>query len=94
MTNQKAAKPGLYYINKARLPTSIPSKTLDMLYKSIIAPHFDYYSVILGTCNQSSFHKVQKLRNRAARISTGVGRYESPTAALSTMKWHDLKRNA
>ena len=36
------------------------------------------------------FIKVQKLQNRAARISTSVGRYESVTAALSTMKWHNL----
>ena len=62
-----------------------------VLYESIIAPDFDYCSVIWGTCNQSSFHKVQKLQNRAARISTGVGRYESATAALITMKWHYLR---
>ena len=62
-----------------------------MLYKSIIVPPFDYCNVIWGKCNQSSFHKVQKLQNRAARMSTCVGRYESATAALSTMKWHNLR---
>ena len=56
-----------------------------------IAPHFDYCNVIRSTCNQSSFHKVQKLQNRAARISTGVVRYDSATAAFSTMKWHNLR---
>ena len=61
-----------------------------MLYKSIIATQFDYCNVIWGTCNQSSFRKVQKFQNRAARISTDLGRYESATAALSTMKWHNL----
>ena len=86
---EKKVKPGLYYLNKAR--SLIPSNTLDMLYKSIIVPHFDYCNVIWGTCNQSSFHKVQKLQNRAARISTGVGRYESATARLRTMKWHNLR---
>ena len=86
---EKKVNPGLYYLNKAR--SLIPSKTLVMPYKSIIVPHFDYFNVIWGTCNQSSFHKVQKLQNRAARISTGVGRYEPATAALSTMKWHNLR---
>ena len=86
---EKRVKLGLYCLNKAR--SLIPSKTLDVLYKSIIAPHFDYCNIILGTCNRSSFHKVQKHQNRAARISTGVGRHEFATTALSTMKWHNLR---
>ena len=62
-----------------------------MLYKSIIAPHFDYCNIILGTCNRSSFYEVQKLQTRAARISTGVSRHEFATTALSTMNWHNLR---
>ena len=37
------------------------------IYKSIIAPHFDYCATILYLCDETSFIRMQRLQNRAMR---------------------------
>ena len=44
-----------------------PFETLLCIYSALVQPHFDYCSVaVWGNC--ISFHLLQKLQNRAARI--------------------------
>lgn len=37
------------------------------IYKSVIAPHFDFCATLLYLCDESSFERMQKLQNRAMR---------------------------
>jgi len=37
------------------------------IYKSVIAPHFDYCATLLYLCDEASFDRLQKLQNRAMR---------------------------
>ena len=86
-TVKKKLQPGMYsYLIH-------PGHSICYIRASRTAPHFDYCNIIWGTCNQMSFHNVHKLQNRAARIPTGAGRYESATAALNTLKWHNLRES-
>ena len=61
-----------------------------MLYKTIIAPHFDYCNVVWGRCNQSLCNKLQVLQNRAAKIITCTRIYDSSSQALSELNWKNL----
>ena len=69
----------------------LDKKSLNMLYNAILAPHFDYYDVIWGTCNTATHHKVQIMQNRAAKIITGVTRYDSSTEGLNALTGIILK---
>jgi len=68
----------------------IPTHFQSMLYKTIIAPHFDYCNVVWGTCNKSLKYKLQVLQNRAAKIITRTNRYGSSTQALIDLNWKNL----
>jgi len=46
----------------------VPFDTLQTMYTSLVQPHFDYCSEIWGCCQKNLSTKLQKLRNRAARI--------------------------
>ena len=61
-----------------------------MLYKCIIAPHFDYCNVVWGRCNKTLSMKLQILQNRAAKIINGTSRYSSSTQALNELNWKNL----
>ena len=51
----------------SRLARQITMGARISIYKSIIAPHFDYCSSLLFLCNQTAFDRLQKLQNRAMR---------------------------
>ena len=63
----------------------LPAKTLSLLYKSIIPPHMDYCNTIWATCNVNDFDMIEKLQNRATKITTGAKWLDSSSQAL-----HDL----
>ena len=50
-----------------RIRPFAPLSTLQFIYNSLIQPHFDYCSVVWGTCGKILGAKLQKLQNRAAR---------------------------
>jgi len=55
-----------------RIKPFVPSETLIQLYTSLITPYFDYCSEVWCDLNQGISDKLQKMQNRAARISTGA----------------------
>ena len=61
-----------------------------MLYKTIIAPHFDYCNIVWGRCNNMLNNKLQVMQNRAAKIITGRSVRDSSSQALSDLKWKNL----
>lgn len=86
---RKKVLTGLYFLRKAA--NFIPKHHQSMLYKSIVAPHFDYCNVVWGRCNKTLSTKLQVLQNRAAKIITSTSRYGSSTQALNDLKWKNLE---
>ena len=79
---------GLYFLKRSN--NILPKNIQSMLYKTIIAPHFDYCNVVWGRCNKFLCNKLQVLQNRAAKIITGTRRYDSSSQALSDLNWKNL----
>lgn len=52
----------------ARISRRLPMQHRILLYKSIIAPHFEYCPSVLFTCDENQIAKLQKLQNRAMRV--------------------------
>lgn len=59
-----ARKIGLF----SRISKNLTYKARVSVYKSIIAPHFDYCASLLLIANKSEMDKMQKLQNKAMRI--------------------------
>ena len=53
-----------------RIRPFVPHRTLQLIFTSLIQPHFDYCSVVWGNCGKTLASKLQKLQNRAARVLT------------------------
>ena len=68
----------------------IPPHTLTMLYNSIIAPNFDYRSVVWDTCGVTEKKKLQVLQNMSAKIINGTSYYSLATEALAQLNWDAL----
>ncbi len=88
---RKKVLTGLYFLRKAS--NCIPKHHQSMLYKSIIAPHFDYCNVVWGRCNKTLCSKLQVLQNRAAKIITAISRYGSSTQLFETCNGKVLMTN-
>ena len=56
------------------------------VYKTIIAPYFEYCPTILYYCNEGEKQALQKLQNRAMRIILKVNRYTHITSMLECLK--------
>ena len=54
-----------------RMKEYAPISTLIKAYNAIILSHFDYYSLVWDECADYLLTKLQKLKNRAARVITG-----------------------
>lgn len=72
------------------------SKNLDFMsrirvYKTIVAPHFEYCSM-LYMCNESKFQRLQKLQNRAMRIIIGCNRRTRVKDMLNALCWMSIKQ--
>ena len=65
----------------------MPRKTLITIYNLLVQSHFDYCSVVWGSCSQSLS---QKLQNRAARVLT-FSNFDSCTEELfRELRWVKL----
>ena len=84
----KKVSTGLYFLRKST--NVLPKHVQSMLYKTIIAPHFDYCNIVWGRCNKQLQNKLQVLQNRAAKIITGTSVYGSSSQALTELKWKTL----
>ena len=51
-----------------RIRNSLPKEYLEMLYKTIVEPHFRYCNTVWGPCGDTLLNRLQALQNRAARI--------------------------
>ncbi len=53
-----------------RVKKYVSQDTLELMYHSLVLPFFDYCSLVWNNCSQTLKDKVQRLQNRAARVST------------------------
>ena len=66
---------------------------LNIIYQSIILPHFDYSDTIWQSCSNIFLDQLQKLQNRAGRILLGINpyRHTSIFQIHDLLKWETLK---
>ena len=66
----------------------LPLQFLNMIYISLIQPHFDYCITIWGSCAKKHISILQKLQNRAARAVTGIFDYnQSVSEIIRSLNW-------
>ena len=87
---RKKILPGLYMLKKCK--GILPSKTLSLVFKSIVSPHMDYCDVIWSNCSDNDIDIIQKLQSRAAKIITGAKWSDSSTQALLELNWDNIKK--
>lgn len=75
-----------------RLKNTVSSYTKNIIYKSIIAPNFEYCNTIVLNYSQSSVTMLQKLQNRAMRIILGVNRYTEISKMLDTLGYMSINQ--
>lgn len=74
----------------SRVAKNLTAKATITLYKSIIAPHFDYCSSLLFLADSEDKQAFQRLQNRAMRIILWANRYTSVSMMLETLKWQSV----
>ena len=57
-----------------RVRNVLPQRTLNLLYKSLIGPHFDYCDEVRGNACKTFLSKLEKLQNAAGKIVLGIPR--------------------
>ena len=68
----------------------VPPATLHLIYKALIQPHFDYCSVVWGSCGIKLADKLKKLQNCAARALT-FSSYDADASQLfQNLNWKNL----
>ena len=65
--------------------------TLIIIYKSIIQPHFDYWSQVWGCLEKVLSDKLQRLQNRAFRIISREGYETRSKDILNKARFFDLQ---
>ena len=60
---------------------SLPLKTIQGLYRSLVEPHFRYCCSVWGCVNKTNLDRLQKLQNRAIRTISNA-RYDAPVQPL------------
>ena len=77
----------------ARLRYFINETNLNLIYKAIILPLFDYADILIDSCDKKYIKKLQTLQNRAGRIIMKVNPYEHISNAQihSLLKWSSLE---
>lgn len=62
------------------------------IYKTIVAPHFDYCALIIFLSNENQFERMQKLQNKAMRNIMNVNKYTSTQLMLNTLGWLSIRQ--
>ena len=79
-----------------RVRNVLPQRTLNLLYKSLIVPHFDYCDVLWGNACKTFLSKLDRLQNAAGKIILGLPRRYPTELLLNTLGWqklHDRRSN-
>ena len=66
----KKAGAGIGALRRAK--PFVPADTLQVLYKALVQPYFDYCSPQWGICGKLLKDTLQKFQSRAAKVITGA----------------------
>ena len=69
----------------------LPSGDLQKMYRGIVEPHFSYCCSVWGCCNETKLNSLQKIQNRAARITTNSPYDASAVPLLQNLGWPPIK---
>lgn len=74
----------------SRVSKNLSARAIITIYKSIIAPHFDFCSSILFLADGEDKSMFQKLQNRAMRIILCGNHYTSVSMMRKTLQWQTV----
>jgi len=74
-----------------RIKPSVPLCILEILYRSLIEPYFDYCSPLWDTCGKQLKDKLQKIQHRAGRVIIGSSYDVRSADVLNNFKWKTLE---
>lgn len=77
-----------------RIKNKIKTEQRICLYKSIIAPHFEYCPTIIFLLNETQIARLQKIQNRAMRAVMRVNRRTSIKLMLDTLGWLSVRQRS
>ena len=63
---------------------------IQIIYKALVQPHFDYCSTLWGNCGKSLQDKLQKFQPRASNVITGETYDIRSTDILNSLSWETL----
>ena len=61
------------------------------MYRGIVEPHFSYCCSVWGCCSETKLNSLQKIQNRAARITTNSPYNASVAPLLQNLGWPSIK---
>ena len=73
-----------------RVRNILPKATLNLLFKSLILPHFDYCDVVWGNAGTSHLSRLDKLQNTAGKVILGLPRRFPTDVLLEMLDWKRL----
>lgn len=75
-----------------RLNHTVSNYTKSIIYKTIVAPHFEYCGTIMVNYSQNRLDVLQKLQNRAMRVILEVNRNTPIIDMLHALGWMSIKQ--
>ena len=73
-----------------RIKPFVSPEILHCTYNALVSPYFNYCSIIWGNCGRTLSEKLQKLKNRAARILISSFYDADAGYLLQQLGWKDL----
>jgi hypothetical protein len=71
---------------------SLSKRTKNLIYNSIVAPHFDYCASVMWSANEQQIEKLQVLQNQAMRIILNCKKSTPRTELLKRLNWLNIKQ--
>ena len=69
----------------------LPSGDLQKMYRGIVEPHFSYCCSVWGCCSETKLNSLQRIQNRAARITTNSPYDASAVPLLKNLGWPSIR---
>ena len=66
-------------------------ETIATLYRGIVEPHFSYCCSVWGCCSETKLNYLQKIQNRAEKITTNSPYDASAAPLLQNLGWPSIK---
>ena len=73
-----------------RVRNILPKATLNLLFKSLILPHFDYCDVVWGNAGTGHLSRLDKLQNTAGKVILGLPLRFPTDVLLEMLDWKRL----